>query len=220
MTRTWRRIVFLSLLLPVLAGPAAGAYTGGLSSEDNGILGTGVWIGDPPATVVWTVTQDPVTSWWHYAYTLNVSQKEVSHVIIETSLGFGELDILNAEGTFSGTEIGWHLAGSANPDIPGDIYGIKFDCIANTTINISFDSRRQPVWGDFYAKDGVSDGTWNALWNAGFTDPDSDPSAPASDGTVDHHLLVPDTIIPEPSSMMVLGIGLAGLLARRRYSGR
>ena len=73
-----------------------------------------------------------------------------------------------------------------------------------------------PVWGDFYAKDGKVQGVTNTLWNAGFTNPDTDPSDAPSDGTADSHVLVPDTTIPEPASAALLGVGLAGLLARRR----
>ena len=71
------------------------------------------------------------------------------------------------------------------------------------------------------SKDAQNNKVWNAVWNAGFGNPDTDPSGPPGGGSLDGHLLVPDTShdvppVPEPTSLAVLGIGLLCLLARRR----
>lgn len=60
-------------------------------------------------------------------------------------------------------------------------------------------------------------GTQNTVWNAGFTA--VDPTDAVDHGSIGNHIIVPDSVIPEPSSMMALGaglMGLSGLVIRRR----
>jgi hypothetical protein len=89
-------------------------------------------------------------------------------------------------------------------------------------VTVSFYSTRVPVWGDFYAKDGrdksAGEDSPVAAWNAGFGVTDVDPTAPASSGSIDHHVLVPDSMlaIPEPASIAVVLAGGVGVIVRRR----
>ena len=106
--------------------------------------------------------------------------------------------------------------GKSNPMMPGEIYGIKFEApyVENAQhITLSFYCDRAPTWGDFYAKDGKG----VLAYNTGFTSDDVDPTCPASNGSLNGHLLVPDTV-PEPGLLTLLGIGGVGLLRRKRRS--
>lgn len=101
--------------------------------------------------------------------------------------------------------------------MPGDLYGTKFDDTGGTTFTVEFTSNRLPVWGDFYAADGQAGGEGlNQFWNSGFLA--IDPLLPPSDGSLDGHILRPDSYIPEPSTMAMLALGLMtlGVAVRRR----
>jgi hypothetical protein len=205
----------------ILASSLASAFSGSLISTDLSILGTGNWITTGPTEIQWNVVQNPDAS-WHYAYVFSHPKGATSHLILETSLDFTLSDLLNPIGDFGGTRVGWWGSqGSSNPNIPDDVYGIKFDEASGNTTSIEFDSFRAPKWGDFYSKDGLSGGYGqNSAWNAGFTAGDTDPLDPAGDGSVENHLLVPDTrtVIPEPGTLLLLGAAAVGLLALRRWA--
>ncbi|KKL27213.1 hypothetical protein LCGC14_2387430 [marine sediment metagenome] len=192
------------------APAAASVYTGDLSSATGGIDGVGEWISPGPTTIAWEVADN--ATGWHYKYTLTTARQEVSHFTLETSVSFGDLDIFNEVGPFDGIEIKTHLPGPGYPSMPDDIFGIKFDETTGTTVVIEFDSRRIPVWGDFYAKGGL-----NEVWNAGFVSGDTDPFAPPANGSVDNHILVPNSaVVPEPMTLSMIVVGAIALLRRRR----
>jgi hypothetical protein len=183
----------LLVVAVVVLPPRATAYSGALSSNDLGILGTGNWIEVGPTTLKWDVTENPDHT-WHYSYTFTHPEGTTSHFIIETSDNFTAGDISGASGNIGEIDIGMHTAGEGgNPTMPEDVYGIKFGA-AGLSTHIEFDSTRLPMWGDFYAKDGQAGGYGlNSAWNAGFTAPDSDPELPVQDGSIENHILVPDT---------------------------
>jgi len=170
---------------------------------------------------------------WDYWYSFTVPAKGISHMIIEASDGFtGDLMTgFDSNVNFEPLAFGEFGRGGSNPDMPGTMSnGIKFTPGTDDVLVfwVSFNTPRSPVWGDFYAKDGTSKDDnnnqfWNTAWNAGFTEPDTDPTAPWSNGPVDFHLLVPDTTsgtdpIPVPGSLLLVltGTPVFAFLCRKR----
>ena len=223
------RQVLTIILTLVIAGTCLGnstMYTGSLSVADGGLTAYGAW-DCPSTTLFWQVDNTTTPGKWHYSYTLYVPSKDISHIIIEASNGANPF---TSENIFSITSnpAGWiesvaiqnYVPNSSTPYIPEEIYGIKFDAeLDSTYVTINFDSDCAPVWGDLYSKDGYSSCLgWNALYNTGFTLNDYDPFAPATNGSLQNHLLVPDSVIPAPGAIILVCIGttITGLLRRRR----
>jgi hypothetical protein len=170
------------------------------------------------------VTQDDDI--WHYSYRLTTNRGAFSHFILETSPHFGEKegDFSNVQVNGSSSYNAWTIgdfstADPSNPYIPTDIHGLKFDSLNTLVVTVNFDSQRQPMWGDFYAKDGKAGSTskiFNAGWNEGFQD--NDPLVPVTNGSINNHILVPDTAItppavPEAATLMLSGIGMVSMFS-------
>ena len=220
-------VVVALAMLAVVPAMAAVSYTGSLTGGD----GVGIYapdnhgFGNPwdsPDTVIgWDVTQ--VSGGWHYQYDVTVPAKDFSHFILETSERATITDLVGA--SFDGPQL-WSPSdpGASNPELPGDIFGIKFTPTVDETHFVwEFDSVRSPVWGDFYAKDG-SEGTGPSphtdvvMWNKGFLL--ADPADAPANGSIDNKILRPDTVTngsPELSTWMLLACsGIVGLVIRRR----
>lgn len=209
-------------------------YSGTLSSSGVGVDGTltGTKAWETGSLFTWTVTEEPGTG-WNYSYTLIVEDKELSHITTEVSDTFLAANILGGvivgDGNYELKSIdesnSQYGPSTSNPGIPGSMSGIKMDINVNVTeFTWSFSSDRVPEWGDMYAKDGKTDGEEVYLYNDGFNNlglngVDTDPINPAGNGSVENHILVPDTddIItpPEPSTSMLGALGLIMMLRRR-----
>lgn len=204
------------------------AYSDIYTGELTDISGTGAWANDTGGsswvapTLTWTVTQNADQT-WHYDYTLNVYKYDISHFIIEVSQSFSLSDMQNAtalQGSFGSVELDVFSQGNGNPGMSGTVNGIKFDNTNGSTLQVSFDSARVPVWGDFYAKGGKAGGVQNAIWNTGFSA--ADPTVPAHNGSEQGHILVPDSRtgdVPEPATLALIAAG-AGLMIHRRRSSK
>lgn len=205
-----------------LAGPTAsiGACPGALTTNDSD------W---SDAILSWTVSGDSNGGPWSYAYTFSFvdtvkgrapgNAGVVSHAIIELSPSFTVRDLISTSenceseiGTFTSAQ------GNSNPGLPGPVYGLKCDMRTEANpINWTITTWRAPVWGDFYAKTGGNENNLGTAINAGYLA--DDPLAPASDGSVENHILRPDTIteLPEPGTLsLLLAAAAAGAVLRRR----
>ena len=223
----YRACICVSLLpIALVCGQATAAptsYSGSLTTADNGLLGTGDWVKDPDhdVTFSWVITQNS-DSTWHYWYKFDSTdiQGDISHLVIETSSTFMANDIFNDVPSVEDGGPDSHGAANGNPNIPETVFGLKFQNPGGAVMTVEFDSPRDPVWGDIFAKGGA--GTGGELWNAGFTSPDSDPTDPPADYSVGFHVLRPDSTtstIPAPGAVFLCALG-AGLVAqwRRRRS--
>jgi hypothetical protein len=189
----------------------------GSVSYSSGIYATSAWA-NTSTTLSWNVVQ--VGSDWQYTYTWNTTSKDLSHIIIEVTPESDVEDFTITQGslsadsprTFSPSD-----PGNSNPGLPGDIFGLKF-AGTSTLQTIVFTTDHAPVWGDFYAKDGVDGQIDVYAYNTGFGLPDPDPSLNAAPGKI----VVPDgegVIVPEPVTMILLGLGLLGIgIAVRKRS--
>jgi hypothetical protein len=216
----------------------AGLYDGSLTwnSDGTGIIANDGWQ-DPDTEIVWLVlppgTEEGQSGgqYFTYQYTFTVPSegqaKQLSHFILEVSDTFGEFEerFVNAslnpeEGLIAELKTYYPsdpITEKPQPYMPGPIYGLKFegdyfsegeDVVQWTW---SFNSLREPVWGDFYAVNGFSKqfDVYVAAWNAGFlVEPDIEAG----------HIAVPDTtVIPLPGAVLlgVLGLGAAGIKLRK-----
>ena len=234
-------LVGVSLVAFCLVSNAA-TYSGSLTytppyptdSADEVMVGPSnlQWV-NYTVSISWTVTDtdnsQPGYPWLYtYNFTLSGSQAGISHVIIESSPEFIASDITGITGA-SLYSIDSQKANSGNPNMPDDVFGLKFDPLTESPSNMvwSFYSDRAPVWGDFYARCGGKQGGINFAYNynntggteTGFLSPDTDPSDPASAGTsANHyfyHILRPDTI-PEPATVSLVALGALALFCRRK----
>lgn len=241
-------------LLLCAATAMAVTYTGNLTTVDGGLTGSRQWNSNSqniPTTLEWTVDDTTTPGMWHYRYVftvpvLNHPQTEIKYMDVETSTNFTSSDLSNVvfgpETTLSIDKVGTLRKDSAEPS---QLTGIRVihreageeteDGIEGHVFDVAFDSTRSPQWGDFFAR-GYSS---NTIRNAGFTRTDVDPNAAPTDGSLQNHLLVPDTavvpidpvdpttppdpngpgVIPEPLTAILLGAALLplGRAIRRRW---
>jgi len=225
---------------PCLADLYDGSISGPLSGGD--IIATDGW--DSPKTKIeWTVLE-PGTgtgqsggNYYTYSYTFTVPEKEISHFILQVSDTWDNWGVDESgfvEGTLVATPKEIFLSEDAtnygdsgsNPGIPGNIHGLKFEVpkgVDYTTWEWSFNSLREPVWGDFYAKDGTDQqGTIDVYaYNSGFEyEPYDwyDQNNNLYNYDYYGYIATPDTtMIPVPGAVLlgIFGLGVAGIKLRK-----
>jgi len=170
-----------------------------------------MWFGELSGEYIQGFLQDQTFTWdvteltdgaWRYTYTFD---HEVSHIVVEVTPGAGEDDFYDLAGNFVNSEVGeFGYQGRSNPGMPENLYGIKFEFDDMSDIYFSFSSHREPVWGDFYAKQAR-----NGTWNSGFTEMDVDVQ--------EGHILRPNGVAtPEPASIITMALGLGMVALKKR----
>jgi len=193
----------------------------------DGLIGGGDYAPPPDSDgycVHWDIAQNNDGT-WHYIYTfLDQDDRELSpatsHFIIQLSENIDpEEDLFNFSGDIEeDPEFGAFGPGSGNPGFPTgeSIFGMKIN-LAGDQLSVEFDSTRQPMWGDFYAKGGSSSFAYNADLGVDVANPNDYNGTPVDDaGAPLAKVLVPDTLVPEPGTLALLAAAAFLRRSRRR----
>jgi hypothetical protein len=191
--------------------------SGSITSSLGEIITDGTWA-TGEVTVSWDITgvydadSDPTDlDYFHYEYTFTAPvAPALSHFVLQVSPEFAAEDLF-------GLLYGPGDLAAYGPDTFDGVWGVKFEdqFSSDLTQTWSFNSYREPMWGDFFAKAGSEiGGQYGIAYNSGFG---KDPY----DGTnLDDYAYIAriDThYVPTPGAVLlgILGLGIAGLKLRK-----
>ncbi|WP_300462993.1 PEP-CTERM sorting domain-containing protein [Desulfobacula sp.] len=252
-----KKILISTIFLFIMVSTAWGAasYTGSIDSGSvspfvGGMVATIPWASGN-AVLSWDVDYDTTNAGlWTYDYTFDTSSagsNDLSHIIIELSEPFPTNPLtISSNGNVIFTdnpddsnddgdthyEIDSFVEGNSNPNLPGTLYGVKVDNLLDSEVNtFTIVTERAPMWGNFYAKDGVNnDQNKVYAYNTEFLTerPFFDDTNFSPDNNPLGWVLVPDTKdgppgetpIPEPATLLLFGCGLLGLAGVSRKKRR
>ena len=179
-----------------------GQWSGSLTSP-SGITAGGNW-NNANTTISWDVSFDSQDNLYTYEYSWASDDPALSHIIIEVTEGATIGEFMNFVNTGYDDDIKEYTTGGSNPFMPGNLYGIKLEEFSS--FPVSFETRRRPVWGNFYAKGGAAgQPNFGYAHNVGF----------GSTGVDSFYIARPNSIVPIPSALWLLGSGLIGVLGLR-----
>jgi len=188
-------LAFLTVLLVQAAAANASVqvagsdWNGSRSTYSGQLFASGGWGDDGSGFYIsWLVTLPQVLAPgalpWSYEYTisgidadgnLQPLSKSLSHWILQVSDDATFEDFASFNVPVESEIPGDHNSGpnSGNPDMPGNLFGFKWEAPDNTewtTMTFSFTSTRAPAWGDFFAKsaNGGNNGVGTYAYNSGF----------------------------------------------------
>ena len=214
-----RTNAFAIIILLFGAMAAHAGLVGFLSTSDGGLVAGGSWASPSDGEgfrAEWTVSQNQ-NGTWHYIYGFyneaeNPLTGKTSHFIITLSEDIDtENDLFNFAGDIQSYEFGTFVLAPGNPGFPDgkSILGMKID-LGQEQTQVMFDSNREPMWGDIYAKDGGKPkaymyNTHLGIEAANVNDYNAVP-VDASNNEL-YKILTPDSFTPEPATLLLLGLG-------------
>ena len=208
--------------IPVYDTSALGELDGSRTKNAGQIITGGNYATPGNFTVTWDI--DAIVGGYHYKYIFSgYTTPGLSHILLDlsttcTSAAAGCVANATAGSgeTIGGLEYGdFGDEGMSSPGFPAgtSIQGIKFDSLGgsegNPSFTIEFDSNRAPVYGDIYGKGGNDSFFYNnGLILANHNSESIFDFVARPDTTV-------DPVVPEPSTWLLMCLGLAGLAAWR-----